>query len=81
MLERYIEAGTLGVMKHLLVGTVLIALGVWGIVTWWASFGLVMRALVPFTLLVFGLVAVLSSYYRLSTAEDFDEDFLEEEEG
>lgn len=52
-------------MKHLALGTVLIALGLWGLFAWWDSFGLAMRALVPLALLVMGLLAVLSSYYRL----------------
>lgn len=56
-------------MKHLVIGTALIALGLWGMFAWWASFGLVMRALVPFGLLVVGLLAVLSSYYRLSGSD------------
>ncbi len=33
---------------------------------WWASFGLVMRGLVPFGLLGVGLVAMLSSYNRMA---------------
>jgi hypothetical protein len=57
-------------MKHLVVGTILIALGLLGISVWWETFGLVMRALVPFALLVVGLLAVLSSYFRLGTVPD-----------
>ena len=53
-------------MRHLIVGTVLIALGIWGMSTWWETFGLFMRAIVPFALLVFGLLAILSSYAKLS---------------
>ena len=44
----------------------LTSLGIWGLHTWWANFGIVMRALVPFFLLVSGLVALFSSYYRMS---------------
>jgi len=55
-------------MKHLAIGTVMIALGLWGLFTWWDLFGLVMRGVVPFALLVLGLLAVLSSYYRLGDA-------------
>ncbi len=68
----------LTVMRHLIIGTVLIALGIWGMFAWWESFGLVMRAMVPFAALLLGLLAILSSYYRLGDdgAEfaDFDED-------
>jgi hypothetical protein len=61
-------------MKHLALGTLLVALGLWGVFAWWESFGLVMRALVPLTLLILGLLAVLSSYYRLGGAGTADED-------
>ncbi len=60
-------------MKHLALGTLLVALGLWGLFAWWESFGLVMRALVPLALLILGLLAVLSSYYRLGTAGSGDE--------
>jgi hypothetical protein len=60
-------------MKHLALGTLLVAFGLWGLFAWWESFGLVMRALVPLALLVFGLLAVLSSYYRLGTPGSTDE--------
>jgi hypothetical protein len=56
-------------MRHLIIGTILIALGLWGVSVWWASFGLVMRAMIPLALLVVGSLAVLSSYYRLNESE------------
>ncbi len=55
-------------MKHLAVGVVLITLGLWGIFVWWESFGLVMRALIPFGLLVLGSLSVLASYNRMAVA-------------
>ncbi len=51
-------------MTHLVVGLVLAGLGVWGIIAWWDVFGLVMRGVVPFTLLVVGLIAILSGYRK-----------------
>jgi hypothetical protein len=51
-------------MKHLLVGLILTGLGIWGIVSWWDVFGLCMRGVVPFSLLVLGLVAILAGYRR-----------------
>jgi hypothetical protein len=57
-------------MRHLIIGTILIVLGILGMSVWWESFGLVMRALVPLTLLVLGALAVLSSYYRMSPARE-----------
>ncbi len=65
-------------MKHLALGTLLVALGLWGLFAWWESFGLVMRALVPLVLLILGLLAVLSSYYRLGAADAADESAKEE---
>lgn len=56
-------------MRHLIIGTILIALGLWGVSVWWASFGLVMRAMIPLVLLTVGSLAVLSSYYRLNEAD------------
>jgi hypothetical protein len=52
-------------MRHLVVGLVLFALGIWGIISWWNVFGLVMRGIVPFLLLILGLVAVLSGIRRV----------------
>jgi hypothetical protein len=53
-------------MKHLFAGLVCAGLGVWGIVSWWDVFGLVMRGVVPFTLLMVGLIAILAGYRRSS---------------
>jgi len=55
-------------MLHLFFGAILMGLGVWGIVAWWNTFGIVMRGVVPFTLLVFGLIAVLAAFRRGSNA-------------
>ena len=56
-------------MTHLFFGSILVALGVWGIVAWWGLFGLVMRGVVPFFLLVFGLVAIIAGCRRSAHAE------------
>ena len=65
-------------MMHLVAGTILIALGLWGIFAWWETFGLVMRAVIPLALLVFGSLAILSSYFRLGSTTDADDDFAED---
>ena len=52
-------------MRHLVIGMTLIALGLWGISTWWDAFAFAMRAFVPLIALVWGVLAVLSSYSRL----------------
>jgi hypothetical protein len=43
----------------------LIALGLWGISAWWDAFSFAMRAFIPLGALVWGVLAVLSSYSRL----------------
>ena len=47
-------------MKHVIVGLVAAGLAIWGLIIWWSTFGLVMRGLVPFFLLVFGLMSIAS---------------------
>lgn len=64
-------------MKHIIVGVVLVVLGLWGMVAWWTSFGLVMRGLVPTGLLTLGLVATLSGYHRLGIRRPLDDDDLD----
>lgn len=57
-------------MKHLIGGVVTICLGLWGMASWWGSFGLVMRGLVPFVLLGVGLLAIVSGLRRLSSGAE-----------
>ncbi len=52
-------------MRHMIIGMSLIALGLWGISTWWDAFAVAMRGFVPLIALVWGVLAVLSSYSRL----------------
>lgn len=61
-------------MTHLIGGIICIALGLVGMSMWWGSFGLVMRALVPLALLVIGVLAVLSSYYRMGSSPIAEEE-------
>lgn len=55
-------------MKHLCAGLICAGLGAWGIITWWDVFGLVMRGVVPFLLLMVGLIAILAGYRRSGQA-------------
>lgn len=57
-------------MKHLFIGLVLAGLGLWGVIAWWNVFGLVMRGVVPFGLLMLGLAAIISGYRRGTEASD-----------
>jgi hypothetical protein len=53
-------------VKHVIGGIVAICLGLWGMVSWWPSFGMVMRGLAPFGLLALGLLAIVSGFRRLA---------------
>jgi hypothetical protein len=53
-------------MKHLVVGALLSLLGLVGLISWWPTFGLVMRGVLPFTLLLFGIVGMYSGLRRIS---------------
>ena len=71
-------------MKHVVVGLIVMFLGVWGMIVWFKTLGLVMRGLVPIVLVVFGLVALLSGFRRLAAANPAasdDEEDEEDEEG
>ncbi len=78
-------------MKHIVVGVVSLGLGIWGLAAWFTTFGLVMRGVVPFMLLIFGLVAVYSGLRHSSISrrpavvdeeelDDDDELYDEDEE-
>lgn len=49
--------------SNIIVGLIAIVLGIWGLLVWWDSFGMVMRGLIPFLLIVFGVLAIGSKYY------------------
>lgn len=51
-------------MAHLLIGLMLVGVGAWGMITWWDTFGMVMRGVIPFFLLVVGLIAMVAGYRR-----------------
>ena len=56
-------------MKHIIVGFVAIGLAIWGLVVWWTTFGMVMRGLAPFCLLVFGLMGITSGLRKLRSSK------------
>ncbi len=65
-------------MRHLIVGLILLALGAWGIITWWEDFGEVLRGVIPFLLAVVGLAAIGSGFQRtMGEANQQDEDLTE----
>lgn len=68
-------------MKHVIIGLISLCLGIGGLIVWFSTFGMVMRGLVPFLLLVGGFVAILSGYRRVTAASrDAVDDELDEEQ-
>jgi len=51
-------------MTSIIVGIIAIILGLWGLFGWWAEFGLVLRGLIPFSLLIIGLLFIASKFYN-----------------
>ena len=49
-------------MSNIIGGLIAIVIGLFGLLCWWPEFGQVMRGLVPFALIVTGLLAVASKY-------------------
>ena len=47
-------------MKHIICGLISALLGIWGIIVWWYEFGAVMRGMVPFVLLAFGIIGIIA---------------------
>lgn len=47
-------------MKHVIFGLISALLGIWGIIVWWDEFGEIMRGVVPFVLLVIGIIGILA---------------------
>ncbi len=71
-------------MKHIIFGLVAVLMGIWGIIVWWDPFGAVMRGLVPFLLLMFGIIAILAGLQVQQASEKEDnvaDDEVEEKEG
>ena len=58
-----------GFMNRFIVGLIAICFAAWGLVAWWPNFGMVMRGLVPFCLLVFALVSIASGLRQLRSKE------------
>lgn len=57
-------------MGHVFFGLISICFAIWGLIVWWTPFGRVMRGLVPFGLLMFGLVSIASGLRRLQSRKD-----------
>jgi len=56
------------------VGLVALVLGIFGVISWWADFGAVMRGLVPFLLVVAGLVAIGSGLSKGNNSSEDERD-------
>lgn len=61
-------------MLRTIVGLVFVVLGICGIISWWSDFGLALRGLVPFVLLVVGLVSIGAGLVNESLVKDSAKD-------
>ena len=68
-------------MAHIVLGLVCVALGLWGIAAWWSTFGMVMRGVIPFSLLVFGVTAFLSGTRKAAVGSPQQSELLRKSEG
>lgn len=71
-------------MKHIICGLISALLGIWGIIIWWYEFGAVMRGIVPFVLLAFGIIGIIAGLQTQQQetgkgADDLAEDAAEAE--
>ncbi len=59
-------------MKHIICGLISVLLGVWGIIVWWYDFGAVMRGLIPFALLAFGIIGIIAGLQTQQASDEKD---------
>lgn len=65
-------------MKHVICGLISALLGIWGIIVWWYEFGAVMRGIIPFVLLAFGIVGIIAGLQAQQESDKKEEDLAEE---
>ena len=56
-------------MLHVVIGLILLVLGIFGVISWWSDFGLVLRGAVPFVLVIAGLVAAGSGLSKANLGQ------------
>jgi hypothetical protein len=56
-------------MTGIIGGLISIVLGAFGLIFWWAEFGLVLRGFIPFALIIFGLLSIAAKYQNKKNGE------------
>lgn len=56
-------------MSNIIGALILIVLGFVGLLEWWSDFGTMMRGLVPFALIIFGLLLIGTKYHNQKKSE------------
>lgn len=56
-------------MHNIIGGLIAIVLGALGLLAWWDEFGLALRGIVPFALIIIGLLWIASKYYKQNNYE------------
>jgi len=51
-------------MHNIIGGLIMIVVGILGLASWWPEFGLVLRGIAPFGLVVVGLIWIASKYSK-----------------
>jgi len=59
-------------MTNIIGGLIIIVLGIFGLIFWWEEFGQVLRGLVPFALIISGLLSIASKYRKQENGESKD---------
>jgi len=56
-------------MSNIIGGLIAIVVGLFGLMAWWPEFGEVLRGVVPFALVIVGLLSIASKYYNEKSSE------------
>lgn len=56
-------------MQNIIFGLIMTVVGILGLIIWWPEFGLVLRGIVPFALIIVGLLSIASKYYNRKDKE------------
>jgi len=64
-------------MTHLIAGLIFVALGAWGIITWWADFGAVLRGMIPIMFVLAGLAGIGAGFRKTRHQGETEDDLSE----
>jgi len=59
-------------MSNIIGGLIAIVVGAFGLIFWWVEFGQVLRGLIPFALVIVGLLSIASKYQNGKNNESIE---------